>query len=257
MEHGQRLKGRVALITGAGRGIGRAIAEGYAREGAAVVLAARSRGQIEEVARTIQRQGGAAAAVAADVTDERQVEAASRAALDRFGQIDILVNCAGINVVRPTEEVPLEEWNAIIGTNLTGTFLCSRIIGRQMLSQGRGAIINIGSILSFIAFPNRFAYAATKGGVVQMTKVLAVEWAARGVRVNAIAPGFIRTELVEEIGRQGKLDLAKIPARTPMRRMGEVGDLVGPAIFLASDDAAFVTGHTLVVDGGWTAYGYF
>ncbi len=256
MAGSQRLRERVALITGAGRGIGKAIAEGYAREGAAVVLAARTLAQLESVKAGIEHAGGQALAVRLDVTDERQVEAACRAALERFGRVDILVNNAGINVVRPTEDVALSEWNGIIETNLTGVFLCSRIIGRQMLAHGRGAIINIGSILSFTAFPQRFAYAATKGGIVQMTKVLAVEWANRGVRVNAIAPGFIRTELVAEIGRQGKLDLSKIPPRTPMGRIGEVGDLVGPAIFLASEEAGFVTGQTLVVDGGWTAYGY-
>jgi len=256
MAERKRLQGRVALVTGAGRGIGRAIAEGYAREGAQVALAARTAEQLREVAAGIESTGGKALAVKMDVTDEGQVETACRSVVDRFGRIDVLVNNAGVNVVRATEEVPLPEWNGIIQTNLTGVFLCSRIIGKQMLAQRRGAIINIGSILSFTAFPQRFAYAATKGGIVQMTKVLAVEWANRGVRVNAIAPGFIRTELVAEIGRQGKLDLTKIPARTPMGRIGEVADLVGPAIFLASDDAGFVTGHTLVVDGGWTAYGF-
>ncbi len=256
MAEGKRLQGRVALVTGAGRGIGRAIAEGYARQGASLVLAARTRAQLEEVARGIERAGGQSATVPLDVTDEAQVESACQTALERFGRLDILVNNAGINVVRPTEEVPLEEWNAIIQTNLTGVFLCSRTVGRHMLAQRSGSIINVGSILSFTAFPNRFAYAATKGGVVQMTRVLAVEWANRGVRVNALAPGFIRTELVAELGRRGKLDLSKIPGRTPIGRIGEVSDLVGPAIFLASDEAAFVTGHTLVVDGGYTAYGY-
>ena len=247
----------MALITGAGRGIGRAIARGFAREGARVVLAARNEGQLAEAARQIERDGGEAITVTVDVTNQAQVEAACRNVIDRLGRIDILVNSAGINAVGPSEQVPLAEWHAVVETNLTGTFLCSRIMGERMLAAGRGSIINLASLLSFTAFPGRASYAASKGGVLQLTRVLAVEWAARGVRVNALAPGYIRTELMTSLAQQGKIDMSRIPGRTPLGRIGEVEDVVGPAIFLASDESAYVTGHTLVVDGGWLAYGYF
>jgi NAD(P)-dependent dehydrogenase (short-subunit alcohol dehydrogenase family) len=251
-----RLSGRVALITGAGRGIGRAIALGYAREGADLILTSRSAGELEQAAEAVRAAGVEALIAPADVTDVAQVRALAQAAIQRFGRVDVLVNAAGIPMVAPTVDLALEDWQRAFDINMTGTFLCCQAIGRLMLEQGRGAIINIASLTSFVGFPQRAAYAATKGAVVQFTKALAVEWAPQGVRVNAIAPGWIRTALQDRLVAEGKLDRGPIIARTPARRLGEPDDIVGPAIFLASDEAAFVVGETLVVDGGWLAYGY-
>jgi NAD(P)-dependent dehydrogenase (short-subunit alcohol dehydrogenase family) len=251
-----RLSGRVALITGAGRGIGRAIALGYAREGADLLLTSRSAGELEQAAEAVRAAGVEALVAPADVTDVAQVRALAQAAIQRFGRVDVLVNAAGIPMVAPTVDLALEDWQRAFDINMTGTFLCCQAIGRLMLEQGRGAIINIASLTSFVGFPQRAAYAATKGAVVQFTKALAVEWAPQGVRVNAIAPGWIRTALQDRLVAEGKLDRGPIIARTPARRLGEPDDIVGPAIFLASDEAAFIVGETLVVDGGWLAYGY-
>jgi len=253
-----RLGGRVALVTGAGRGIGRGIALGYAREGADLVLLARTQLQVAEVAAEVRAIGRRAEPVVADVRDEGQVEAAVGRAIHVFGRIDVLVNAAGIPMVAPSTEIPLEEWRRCIDTNLTGTFLCARAVARRMIDAGAGGrIINIGSLQSYLGFPLRAAYGASKGGVVQLTKALAVEWAPRGINVNCIAPGFIRTAITDELVSRGVLDTAPIVQRTPKGRLGRVDDVVGAAVFLASDDADFVVGATLLVDGGYTANGWY
>ena len=251
-----RLAGRVALVTGAGRGIGSGIALGFAREGADLVLVSRPAAEIEAVANEARALGVEALAVTADVRDQAAVQAAVAAAMDRFERIDVLFNSAGIPMVSPTTELPLERWQLALDINLTGTFLFCQAVGAIMIDQGRGSIINIGSIHSFQGIPQRAAYAASKGGVLQFTRSLAVEWAPFGVRVNMIAPGWIRTPLQDDLVAAGKLDRTPIIARTPARRIGEVADLVGPAVFLASDESAFVVGEMLVVDGGWGVYGF-
>lgn len=253
-----RLGGRVALVTGAGRGIGRGIALGYAREGADLVLLARTEPQVAEVAAEVRAIGRRAEPVVADVRDEAQVEAAVERATHVFGRIDVLVNAAGIPMVAPSAEISLEDWRRCIDTNLTGTFLCARAVARRMIDAGTGGrIINIGSLQSYLGFPLRAAYGASKGGVVQLTKALAVEWAPRGINVNCIAPGFIHTAITDELVSRGVLDTAPIVQRTPKGRLGRVDDVVGAAVFLASDDADFVVGATLLVDGGYTANGWY
>jgi gluconate 5-dehydrogenase/2-deoxy-D-gluconate 3-dehydrogenase len=252
-----RLQDRVAIVTGAGRGIGRGIALGYAREGATVVLVSRTEDELREVADAIVALGRPALVAVADVREPAQVQAAVDAAVARFGTVDILVNAAGIPMVSPSTELAFEDWRRAIDINLTGTFLFCQAAGRVMVAKQRGAIINIGSIHSFQGIPMRAAYAASKGGVLQLTRSLSVEWAPHGVRVNCISPGWIRTPLQDQLVAAGKLDRAPIIARTPVRRVGEVEDIVGPAIFLASDEAAFIVGEQMVVDGGWGIYGYF
>lgn len=248
-----RLEGLVALVTGSGRGLGRAIAMAYAREGASVVLSARSEAEVGQVAMEI---GDRALAVAADVRDQAAAARLIEAAALRFGRLDILVNNAGTTAVVPTEDLLLEDWRRVIDTNLTGAFLLSQAAGRVMLSQGSGRIINICSVTSFAALPMRAAYGASKGGLMAFTQALAVEWGPRGLRVNAIAPGFIRTSLQDDLVRRGLFPAERIAKRTPVRRLGRPEDVAAAAVFLASDEADFVNGETFVVDGGWLANGW-
>ena len=251
-----KLAGKVAIITGGSRGIGRALAKGFAAQGAKVVVSARSEEGSEAVAAEIRAAGGESLAVAADVTKYDEVEAMVVRTVEEFGRVDIVVANAGIPQARPSEELRPEEWQQVMDINLNGVFYTCQTAGKRMLAQGSGAILTIGSLLSFIGVPERLAYGTTKGGIIEFTRVLAVEWAARGVRVNALAPGYIKTDIMEGMIAKGKLDPSALIRRTPMQRLGAVEDLVGPAVFLVSDDAAFVTGQTLAVDGGWLAYGF-
>jgi NAD(P)-dependent dehydrogenase (short-subunit alcohol dehydrogenase family) len=251
-----RLDGRVAIITGAGRGIGRGIVLGYAREGADLVLVSRSADELRVLADEVTGLGRRAVIAPGDVREPQAADNAVAQALDAFGTVDILVNGAGIPMVSPSTELSLDDWRRALDINLTGTWLFCQAAGRVMLERKRGAIINVGSIHSFVGIPQRAAYAATKGGVLQLMRSLAMEWAPLGVRVNGIAPGWIRTPLQDDLVAQGKMQREPIIARTPIRRMGEVADIVGPAIFLASDEASFVVGEMMAVDGGWVAYGF-
>ncbi|MFZ9858655.1 MAG: SDR family NAD(P)-dependent oxidoreductase [Roseiflexaceae bacterium] len=252
-----RLVGRTAIVTGAGRGIGRGIALGYANEGARVALVSRNQAELEEVANEIHQHGGEALVTPADVRDSAAVDAVVAKVVNNWGTVDALVNSAGIPMVSPTSELSDERWQLALDINLNGTFYFCRAVGAVMLQQGRaGTIVNIGSLHSFQGIPMRAAYAASKGAVLQLTRSLATEWAPSGIRVNCISPGWIRTPLQDELVKQGKLDRAPIIARTPIKRVGEVSDIVGPAIFLASDESAFIVGEQLIVDGGWGVYGF-
>jgi NAD(P)-dependent dehydrogenase (short-subunit alcohol dehydrogenase family) len=257
MPHQADLAGRTVLITGGTAGIGRAYAQCFAEHGANVALSGRSEERAQGCAEAIQaRAPGRIIGLAADVRDAKQVSSLVEATIKRLGGIDVLVNSAGIAGAAPSEELSEQGWDAIVDTNLKGTFLACQAAGRYMLAQRKGSIINISSVAGLGGFPKRAAYGASKAGVIMLTKVLAVEWADRNVRVNALAPGVIRTELNEAMIAKGDLDLRSIERRTPMGRRGETSDLFGAGLFLASDAAAYVTGAVLAVDGGWSAYSF-
>jgi len=245
-------RGRVALVTGGGTGIGRAIALDMARCGADVVISGRRSEPLEKTAAEIEALGARALVVLADIREEQQVTDLVDRALDTFGRIDILVNNAGINIRGAVEDLAEADWDAVIDVNLKAPFLCARAVGAGMRARGWGRVINLGSILSVIAIPGRAPYASAKAGVVNLTRVLALEWATSGVTVNAICPGPFATEM----NRQLLNDPVKYKAfveKIPMGRWGELHEITGAALFLASDAASFVTGSALFVDGGWTA----
>jgi NAD(P)-dependent dehydrogenase (short-subunit alcohol dehydrogenase family) len=248
------LEGKVAVVTGGTSGIGRAISLGLAEAGADVVATARRQQQVDDTANEIESRGRATIRMVSDVCDRESLEQLLSAMLERFGKVDILINCAGRIKRTPTLDVTDAEWNGIMDTNLTGTLRACQVFGRSMLEHGYGRIINIASLNSFVALNEVAAYAASKAGVTSLTRSLAVEWSKKGVAVNAIAPGVFRTDLNAEL-----LDSTprgqELLMRTPMGRFGKTEELVGAAIFLASDAASFVTGLTLVVDGGFLASG--
>ncbi|MFC0530282.1 SDR family NAD(P)-dependent oxidoreductase [Phytohabitans kaempferiae] len=250
---GADLAGKVAWITGAGRGLGRAIAVGLAAAGARVALTARSADQLKDVADEIDsRTGGPTLVLPGSVSDPAVVADHAARVVGELGRLDVLVNSAGISpsVVR-SEHLTDADWQQILDINLTGTFYCCREAGRYMLAAGSGSIVNVSSVHGHTAVERMCAYAASKGGVELLTRTLSVEWADRGVRVNSLAPGYFRTQLTEAYvaSRHG----ARVMSRIPMARIGETSELVGAAVFLAGDASSYVTGASLVVDGGWTA----
>lgn len=245
-----QLSGRTALITGGGSGLGRAISIGFAQAGARVTVADISFENAVETATLIETQGGEAIAERLDVTKRSEVETLTNTLLQRWGSLDILVNSAGRALRGTALDYKEEDWTAILGVNLTGTFFCCQVAGRQMATQRRGKIINIASIGGFIAYPGSIAYLASKGGVVQLTKGFAVELAPYNVQVNAIAPSLFETPMVAST-RSDAESLKYFMDRTPAGRKGRPEEIVGAAIFLAADCSSMVTGHTLAVDGGY------
>ena len=249
-----RLEGKTAIVTGSTKGIGLGIARAYVREGARVVVNSRSAADCASVAREL---GSAAVAVAADLSrsDEvRRLAKESLAALD--GTVDILVNNAGQPRVAPSESLPEADYRYTLDLNLNGCFVLTQEIVHGMLAAGRGTIIHVSSMNGSVPFPQRLAYCVSKAGLNMMTKVMAIEWAARGVRVNAIAPGYVQTEFITMLSARGILDAEKLARRTPMGRISTPEEIGEVAVFLASAAGSFITGEILTVAGGWSSYGY-
>lgn len=247
------LKGKVAVVTGGGNGIGRACALALAKSGAAVAVVDISDEALEGIKAEIENAGRVCRTYKCDVTKNEQINTMMDDIENHFGHIDILLNSAGINIQQYAEDVTEEAWDRIIDINLRGTFFCCQAAGRKMIAQGQGKIINISSTMSMVGLHRRTAYCASKGAVMQMSKVLAVEWATKNVQVNCVAPTFVNTPFTEPMFKE-KAFYDEVVSRIPMGKVGETSDVIGAVLYLSSDAADFVTGSTLLVDGGWTAW---
>ena len=247
------LKGMVAVVTGASRGLGRAICIALAQAGSDIVGCARDMDSLSQTMDEVKKLGRRSLGLRADVTSSHDVKIMVQRAIAECGKIDVLVNNAGIVLFKPLVEQSEEEWTNVINTNLIGTFYCCKEVGKHMIKRKVGKVINMSSILGAIGLPLQLAYASSKGGVDQMTKVMALEWAKKGVRVNAIGPTYFETDLVKQILKdRERFDF--INERTPMGRWGYLPELEGIIIFLASPASDFITGQTIYVDGGWTIW---
>jgi len=249
------LEGKTVIVTGAGRGIGRAIAIGMAEAGADVGVIARTEADLQSTAAEIEKLGQKSYIVKADVTKREQVKSAIEQIINETGSIDILVNNAGMNIRSKALDVTDEEWQQIMDTNLKSAFMFSQEVGRHMKEKKAGKIITITSVGGHVALRTGVAYAATKAALIQMTKVLALEWGKYNINVNAIGPWYFKTPLTEKL-LQDKEYVKDILAVTPMKRVGELEELVGPAVFLASEASKYMNGQTIFVDGGMTIQGF-
>ena len=248
-----RFSGQVAIVTGGGRGIGRATAEALAAEGATVVIAARGDSEMAEVVASIESRGGQAAAIRTDIGRPETITALVDETVQRFGRVDVLVTAAAAGPsAGPSETLALETWQTVIALDLTGTFLTCQAAGRVMLQQRYGCIVNLSSFHTVATYPQRAAYAAAKTGVNGLTQALAVEWGGRGVTVNAVAPGPIRTPRTNWFLSQDPANEAGMVGRTPTGRLGEPEEVAATILFLGSKAAGHISGQTIVIDGGWT-----
>jgi len=248
-----RFSGKLVVIAGGTGGLGRAVSLAFLAEGAKVAINSRDPAAADRVAEEL---GAGAVGVGADVSTEAGAKALVGGTIEAFGRLDVLINNAGMSAALPTLELDLDRWQKVVDLNMTSVFLCSREAARHMLESGGGSIINTVSIMSFSSFPRRLAYGATKAAVVMMTRMLAAEWAPT-IRVNAVAPGYTRTEMVDKLQAEGRIDLDAIQRRTPLRRIARPDEMAGAYTFLASEEASYITGETIVVDGGWLAFGAF
>jgi NAD(P)-dependent dehydrogenase (short-subunit alcohol dehydrogenase family) len=252
-----KLKGKAALVTGASRGIGRAIALAMAREGADIAVnCSSSISESKKVAQEIKKLGRKSIVIKADIADKASVEKMVNAVVRQFGKIDILVNDAGMTTVAPSEKLEEKVWRRGIDVMLTGTLFCSQAAGKEMIKQKRGKIINIASINGIMAFPERASYCSAKARMMALTKVLASEWVKYNINVNSIAPGYVETELVSNLVSQRKLKIKELKGRTPSGKLISTEDVAEVAVFLASKSTKSINGQSIVIDGGWTAYGY-
>lgn len=248
----KRFKDRVVIITGAGSGIGEGLALVFSREEAIVVLVGRTKEKLNKVKKRIDMQGGRSIVQLCDISQEKQVLNAVNNIFKKLKRIDILINDAGIlSSLSKAEELTQKDWKKALSINLTGTFLFSKYCGRRMIKQKAGKIVNISSLHAFATYPLRTDYSVSKTAVSGLTRSLALEWGKYGINVNCIAPGQVRTKAVQSIIDAGKLDIKKIEGRTPLGKIAEIEDIIGPVCFLASDESRHITGQTLIIDGGY------
>jgi len=251
-----KLQNKVALITGSGRGIGRTIALKFADEGASIVVNSVHPENSEAVKKEIESRGGKAISVPCDVSRKESVDGLFEAVKREYGGIDVLVNNAGINIVKPAMEMTEADWDSVFSINLKSIFLCSKAAAGLMIPKKSGRIINISSIVGINPFPNRAPYATSKAGVIMLTRELAIEWAKHNINVNAIAPGFILTDMLRGRINEGAINGEAILKRVPMGRFGLVEDIAPSVLFLATEESSYITGQCITVDGGYTAYGF-
>lgn len=247
------LQDKVVLVTGAAKGIGRAMALAFARQGSKLVLFDLDATGLDKVQQTLSEQNCHAVTVVGSVTEPDDVERAVNQAVSSFGRLDVLLNNAGISMNKPSIDLTPQEWRRTIDIDLTGVFFCCQAAARQMIRQGSGVIVSTASMYGVAAAASRVAYCSAKAGVVAMTKSLAVEWAPLGIRVNALCPGYIETDLVRDIIAAGGMDRDEIESRIPAGHLGQPEQMADMAVFMCSDVCSYMTGHALVADGGWTA----